>query len=397
MNFQNDKKICIVFPYQRLQERVVNIVHTFVDFGFDVDIIYWQRNAYGDRMPVENHVRLIPINIKSEYGRMRSLVKLLFFLIAVFMKIRAIKPDYIYCAHPHGLLACIGASRFHKSKIIYDAFEFYSYDFTIWYFGRLKKLTRFLFEKIEDILVRRVHAVFTVDSVENFLIQRYARHCKSVEVLYNVPSLTSTPAETLPKSLEEKLSRGPVISYAGGIYENKGAIKMLHLLRDIKLIVPKVSLFLAGEFHGDKIKFQDTLTELGITDDVIISGWLNYPVMISCLKKTDVSLSLNQELGTFGLVSRGNGRKFFSYMEAGLPIVAPNFGEIGLIVKEVNCGLLVNTNDREEILNAVIFLLQNKKKARLFGSNGLNAIKSQYNWKHEIPKIQRTLKYLNLL
>lgn len=117
--------------------------------------------------------------------------------------------------------------------------------------------------------------------------------------------------------------------------------------------------------------------------------------MFYYLKIAHVALALQQPVGSFLLVSKGNGRKFFTYMQAGLPIIAPNFGEIGLVVKEERCGILVDTTRPEEIAEAITYLLEHPEEAKAMGKRGRRAIEEKYNW--EIEKKKLLDAYHNLL
>ena len=69
------------------------------------------------------------------------------------------------------------------------------------------------------------------------------------------------------------------------------------------------------------------------------------------------------------------------------PIVASDFGDSSLIVKETNCGVLVDATNVNEIKNAICQLLENPDMARQMGMNGKNAVKEYYNWNREKEKL----------
>ncbi len=94
------------------------------------------------------------------------------------------------------------------------------------------------------------------------------------------------------------------------------------------------------------------------------------------------------------LLSRGNTRKIYTYMASGLPVIVPNFGEIGKIVKEEKCGILVDTCDPKQIACAIIYLLKHPKAAEIMGQQGKRAIEEKYNWKMEEKKLITAYKKL---
>jgi glycosyltransferase involved in cell wall biosynthesis len=74
-------------------------------------------------------------------------------------------------------------------------------------------------------------------------------------------------------------------------------------------------------------------------------------------------------------------------MQFGIPIVAPMFGEVGQIVQEEECGILVDTTDPQQIANAIIYLLEHPEEARAMGKRGRKAIEEKYNWEIEKKKL----------
>ena len=94
-------------------------------------------------------------------------------------------------------------------------------------------------------------------------------------------------------------------------------------------------------------------------------------------------------------MGKGTSRKIFTYMQAGLPIVAPNFWEIAKVVEEESCGILVDTTDSKEIANAILYLLKHSEEAKRMGENGRKAIIHKYNWEKESKKLLLVYKRIS--
>ncbi|MCH7786165.1 MAG: glycosyltransferase, partial [Chloroflexi bacterium] len=132
---------------------------------------------------------------------------------------------------------------------------------------------------------------------------------------------------------------------------------------------------------------ESDVSRLGLEDSVEFVGWLPYDEMLCYLSAAEIGLALYQPTEAYSLASRGNGRKFFTYMQAGLPIVGPAFSEIGQVVREEGCGVLVDTTDTTEIAAAIIDLLENTNKAEKMGMLGRKAVCERYNWEVEGQKL----------
>ena len=134
---------------------------------------------------------------------------------------------------------------------------------------------------------------------------------------------------------------------------------------------------------------------LGLIEHIEIIAWIPYQEMMHYLKISKVGLALHQPHERFKYISKGTGRKFFTYMESGVPIVGPKFAKVGEIVEETGCGVLVDTNDKNAIANAIIDLLGNPNKIQEMGKKGRKAIEERYNWKLEESKLLNVYKKVN--
>jgi glycosyltransferase involved in cell wall biosynthesis len=90
------------------------------------------------------------------------------------------------------------------------------------------------------------------------------------------------------------------------------------------------------------------------------------------------------------LVSLGKGlegmavpSKIYGIMAAGIPVIAivPFESEIAMIVKEENCGIVVEPGDAEGIINAILQLKSDEEKRKIMGAKGRKAFEDKYTTK----------------
>ena len=86
--------------------------------------------------------------------------------------------------------------------------------------------------------------------------------------------------------------------------------------------------------------------------------------------------------GTLGVT------KLFEYMMMGLPVVCSDSLEWKKIISKYNCGICVDPNNDDEIVDAINYLLNNPKEAKKMGQNGRLAVETEYNW-----ETQKTVLY----
>ena len=79
--------------------------------------------------------------------------------------------------------------------------------------------------------------------------------------------------------------------------------------------------------------------------------------------------------------------KMFEYMAAGLPVIASNFPYWESIIEKHECGICVDPTSVSDIIKAIKTLVENPSIAKTMGENGLNAIKTHFNWEKEGQKL----------
>jgi glycosyltransferase involved in cell wall biosynthesis len=302
------------------------------------------------------------------------------------------RPDVWMCEH-YFMLPCM---LLLPGKKIYDALEMYSLELSF-YFGSLQRLFYPILRLIEGLMVSRVHGVLTVDSRGGWLERFFRQWNDNVGVIWNVPSKKdnfAAPNDDTP--MRERYSGRQVMAFVGGLIKEKGlmvALQACSLLKDAH----KDILFL---FIGDlKDRIQDIneiLEAKGISEHVLFRSSMPYIEMLKHLRWAHIGLALHQRERIYPYVSAGNGRKFFTYMQAGLPIIGPDFDEVGMIVRKTHCGLLVDTSRPEAVAKAIEHLITHPEKAKAMGERGRTAFIEQYNWETEQIKFQKVMDSLGV-
>lgn len=82
-------------------------------------------------------------------------------------------------------------------------------------------------------------------------------------------------------------------------------------------------------------------------------------------------------------------------MLCGLPIVASDFPEIRKVVREAECGVLVDPTDSDAIAEAIVYLMEHPEEARRMGENGQRAVLERYNWGEMEGRLLEVYRSLN--
>jgi len=393
-------KVILLNHYERLSPRVALEAETLKQEGYDVTVVKWCRDS-GKLSVLEQQENGLPVRWVTLNSSKGSL-KILFALPRLYKKMRDLlekeELDIIHCSHLFLLPIAIFIARKKKAKVIYDAYERYAADIADGYFPFFKDVIRKVIEMGENVFVKRVSGVLTISSANEVLKKRYQKFCENVEVLYNVP-LPSTPIinESEIEKLRDMYKGRYIVTYVGELAEDRGLFTFVEVLDLVGKEFPNTLLLLIGEFsyQTDRNKFLKQIMEKGIEAYVHMLPWLPYNKMFQYLKISHVGLAPYKQEWRFRWVGKGTSRKIFTYMQAGLPIVAPNFWEIAKVVEEEKCGLLVDTTDSKEIANAILYLLKHPEEAKRMGENGRKAIIEKYNWENESKKLLLVYKRIS--
>jgi len=80
--------------------------------------------------------------------------------------------------------------------------------------------------------------------------------------------------------------------------------------------------------------------------------------------------------------------KLFDYMREMKPVIAPDFAlEVAHIVKEADCGILVDVTSPQAIAEAILRLLRNPVEAKRLGENGRRLVETKYNWQADEKRL----------
>jgi glycosyltransferase involved in cell wall biosynthesis len=279
-------------------------------------------------------------------------------------------------------------------KKIYDDAEMYQVVLSF-YGGRFQPLLLCLLPLLVRVLVTRVDGVTCIDSREGWLEKFYRRWTKHVQVLWNVPARGWEEAGSEPPAVDSLAGRR-LVAYVGGLMKEKGLRVALAAAARVREVYPQVLFVFIGPMKDDADEVQKLIRAYGVSEHVLFLGPKPYAEMLQYLRLAEMGLALyqsefNSPTFTTPLVAGTSARKFFTYMQAGIPCIGPNFGELGSVVRATGAGLLVDTTDSMAVSQAILQLLDHPAEAKRLGENGRAAFLAEYHWERE------ERKFLNFL
>ena len=354
----------------RPDPRVAREARALTEAGHQVTIVCWDRLAeLASHEALDGYTVERVSSVASRYGAgARQLLRLPRFWQHAARRVRALKPDAIHCHDLDTLPAGWWLKRQTGSRLVYDAHEDYPALMSLYLPGALVQALSWL----ERRLLGRVDYTITASTVLADKLR--TRGIERVVTIGNYQPLAPFDALTDARLLAERARLGInpddyVVAYIGGFSRNRLILPLIEATRDM----PDVQVLLWGDGH------QRAAVEAAIAGvpNVRYLGWLPQDLVPLCTRLADVIY--------YCLLPDYPGAVFnapntlSNAMAAGRPIIANNVGDLGRIVGQAGCGVLLSTVSATTIREAINVLRDPLHRARL-GSAGQAAAETEYNW-----------------
>jgi glycosyltransferase involved in cell wall biosynthesis len=354
----------------RPDPRVAREAASLARAGHELFIICWDREGKFPAATEESGYRIWRVqSVLTKYG---AGVKQLFYIprfwrVAVG-KAESLLPDVVHCHDLDTLPAGCYLKRRTGARLVYDAHEDYPALMSLYLPGSMVRVLAWL----ERFLLQRVDLTITASTV---LADRLlAQGVTPVTTIGNVQPLAPFSAvdDSAVKAARKRLGLTPddlVVAYIGGFSRNRLLAPLIQAARQL----PAVQVLLWGDGH-QRVAVEQAAAEVS---NVQYLGWLEAEQVPLYTRAADIIY--------YCLVPDYPGAVYnapntlSNSMAAGRPIIANDVGDLGRVVRETGCGLLVPEVTPEKIGQAVRSLMDAGERRRL-GQAGRRAAESRYNW-----------------
>lgn len=368
------KKISIVTSgHSYLDERIFyKFARSLNKSGYEVSIIC--STVENTINTVEDDIHIIGFN-GSNLKKSEKVNKFTQYLINT-------NPDVIICCEPLPILA---ANKFRKrnkkTKIIYDVTEWYPEN-VAFKLPNPRKLVSYVSLFLFNIYVANTCDAIVVGEASKKKRYDVIAPFKQKSTISYYPVL-----EFFKYSTPVQHNKSFTLCYAGLLKLDRGIITILDIAQKLAFKHPEFSfrLKLLGRFESKKEEsiFEQKLQSV-VNLKVEIIGWQEYPNISENLFDVDICLDLREDNFVY---KNSLPIKLFEYMACGKPFV---FSDIWPIRKEIefeNCGILVNPNNLEEIVEKIEAYFKDHKQLREHGINARKLVEEKYNWERESIKL----------
>lgn len=359
-------------------KRVVHIgyVHTYNDTRIlmkecislkktgKYDVTYITSNKNADFLDKEfNGISVEIINLNKEKG------KLIFeYLKQVKVRLEEINAD-IYHIHEPLLLPLVFWLKKRNKRVIYDMHEDSAGDMADYF----KK-----YGKLSSLLVKRIVSWYEKKAIKKtdgfiYVTPQFEKQGLDIDNRALIPNFPIIDEKINIPVYEDYVKRKESICFAGGIGD----------IWSHKLILESI-----GKIKNIEYNLAGRSTETYLNELKELDGWkkTNYYGVVSfnevkeIYNKSRIGMSLlshvfdGDEMGTLG------NTKIYEFMSVGLPIICTNFKLWQNMIEKYNCGIVVDLQDADELIETIEYLIYNPKEAYKMGCNGIKAIREEYNW-----------------
>ena len=190
----------------------------------------------------------------------------------------------------------------------------------------------------------------------------------------------------------------PLLLYVGNLTKIKGIHILIESLRIIIKQFPDMKLLMALNMPLSKYEEEDSaglyategdfeikekIKSYGLNDNIIPLGIVKNMAEIMVASDIFVVPFLN----TVGVADYPTS--MLEAMAVGKPVIATRVGGIPEIVKHKENGMLVEPNNVDELVSAIIYMLNNKEEAKNMGEEGAKTISEKFRSETVADKLER--------
>ena len=353
------------------EARAQKMCHSLSANGYEIIVLVWDRTAQLPNIEYDDSIKIINIKVKCPHG---SGIKGFFPIIKTFPRylsyLEKLSPDIIHCQNFFLWPITLLFYHLFKIKVILDSLEPYS-DEKAAYFFKGSKFIKNILWFLEMNMFKNANKRITV--TEGMATRYIAGDSKDVSVILNIPDAQFNDVRT------KRHNNIFTIGRVGGIDASySGVDKLIAAISYLNTKKIQVKLTIGGPIYGDYEKvFNKLLSEN--SEFVRYIGIVPYKKLSSIIAGFDCIVAPNQEtaMGT----KYGYTVKMFEAMAVGIPIIITDILEVGEIINNYNCGILIkHPATADKIAEKIRQLVLNPRLCKELGENGRRAYETTFNW-----------------
>ena len=382
------KVVCLGCEHEDNDTRIKKICSTLQEGGYDVVFLTSYQSIKEGKEVNENGYRVVGGN----YDRRGVLITrdaVSFIKYRLTNKKKIInhildeKPDILHINELELMYVVKPIrSKFPGVKVIFDIHE----DYPGYYYDIFKENTNRIFATIAKNYVglrmkKYLKLPDVIITVTPSIKRRLECSGREIKLVCNYPYLRKQNKET-GVCADTRQS----VCYCGLLTKSRGIESMLNSADRIHAPIE-----LAGTV-SDSYKQELFLKyHIAESDKVIYHGIISQDAVWEIYKRAKVGVCCYKEAMNH---YDAYPTKVFEYMMAGIPMVCSFFPAWREIIEGADCGILVDPDNEDEIVDAINYLIDHEDESKRMGENGRKAVEEKYIWEIEADKLLNIYKEL---
>jgi glycosyltransferase involved in cell wall biosynthesis len=265
------------------------------------------------------------------------------------------------------------------ARVVFDMHEHVPSEFAKFFPELFRPYVSWCTEKFMRLFARYTDLIIlTRDSFEPIWTGLRTPRCTVINTNHKQP-----PCSNVPQALQQHYADHFTLIHQGIFGDSRGSWQLLDAVKELRNEFPGLKCIVLGRYvYGSETVFRQAITDAGLDDVIDMLDEVPFQEVPAYIAVSKVGLILFQP----GPINHtlAMPHKLFDYMREGIPVVAPDFAvEISRIVREGDCGLLVDTSNTEAIVRAIRHLLKHPDEAKWMGENGRKLVENKYHWEHD--------------
>jgi glycosyltransferase involved in cell wall biosynthesis len=224
-------------------------------------------------------------------------------------------------------------------------------------------------------------SIATNESYKRIAIERGGMDADNVFVVRSGPSLERL--KILPANDGLKKGKKYLVGYVGVMGKQEGIDLLLRAAQHIIYTKQRKDIHFGLVGGGTELEeMRSYAHELKIADYVTFTGRVSDDEMLAMLNTADVCV--NPDVAN-EMNDKSTMNKIMEYMALGKPIVQFDLTEGRFSAKEAS--LYAQKNDPIDMAEKILELLADESKRKMMGNYGRNRVKTELEWKYEVPKL----------
>jgi len=260
---------------------------------------------------------------------------------------------------------------------------------------RVSAWTFWILDKFHRWNMRKAGHIITVTKgIKEEILRQYGISDEKISIINNGVDLTQfSPMDKKVAKKKVGLSQAyKYIGFVGGLFPWHGLDQLIEAAPHVLNNEPRTRFVIVGTGLMEQW-LKKMLPVRNLQRKFILTGSVPFQMVPYYINAFDVCIVFFKKVRK----DPGDPIKLYEYLACGRPVVASDVTGYGDVVKSVEAGISVNSEDPIAIAEAILKLLKDEEKAEKKGKKGFYKAQESFSWENKVKEIEHVLAKLGSL